>query len=235
MLHGPPSEEILSRMYFELAQWSASCSGEKIAWPYEPKNREETIVLAAEMSRYDPRLLGILVEFFVKHWKEISPQLLRIFYPKMSTPQTLAVIAEFAKRAAKDSETSYFMEYLQRGLKPVPSQLYYKNIYTPGGSLAQRAAEESLTQYKKWGFLARESPVVDVYRKKTVGHLDQNSRINVLKRLFEKKTQIYLRDYLKALGNTITRQQALKDLKKVAKLWRGAKGRGATWVFKSKV
>jgi hypothetical protein len=216
-------------MYFELAQLGASCSGEKFPWPYRPKHTEETLALAAEMSRYDPRLLGILVELLVHHAHRFSPQMIRAQYRLMSAPQTFAVIAEFVKTAAQDPEVIYLMEYLQKGLKPVSPQLYYKTIYSPGGKLSQRAAEEPLAQYKKWGFLAREAPTVDVYQKKTVGHFDRDSRINILKRLFQEQGVLQLKDYLKAIGQTISRQQALKDLEAVAKLRRGTRGPGATW------
>ena len=123
MFQGTPSPKHLSRMYYELSQAGAHCSGEKLPWPYHPKNLEEKLVLAAEMTRHDPRLLGILIEFFLNHWEKVSPQLIRKNYSKMETPQTMAVVAEFAKEATNQKELTYFMEYLQKGLKPVPFQL----------------------------------------------------------------------------------------------------------------
>ncbi len=81
-----PSEKHLFRMYFELSQEGASCSESKAPWPYRHQSLEEKIALAADLSRYDPRPLGILVEFLLKHWLKISPQTLRGFYPQMGTP-----------------------------------------------------------------------------------------------------------------------------------------------------
>ncbi len=223
----PPNEKYLLRMYYELAQKGAQCVGEKNKWPYQPKNHEELLALAAEMSRYDPRLLGIIVEFISKHAYQIHPQRLRNYYLKMETPQTIAVIAEFVKSATSNTELIYLMDYLQKGLLPIPTQLYFKNLYAPGGKMMQQAAEESLAQYKKWGFLALESPTIDVYTKKTVGHPDANSRRNILKRLFEEKKEIRMKDYLECLGRKISRQQALKDLESVSQL--KGRGRGAVW------
>ncbi len=232
MLQGPPDENQLSRMYFELSQIGANCSGENLPWPYQPKTKEELLALAAEMSRYDPRLLGILVEYFVGHWKEISPQNLRSFYRQMETPQTVAVVAEFSKEAVDDREGRYLAEYLQRGLKPVPPQWYFRNLYTPGGTFAKDAAEENLAQYQRWGFFAREYPTVDVFKKTPVGRMAPPGRRNLIRRLFEKKKFLSIGEYLAALGNTISRQQAIQDLRKIAKLRKGAKGRGAKWVLK---
>jgi hypothetical protein len=230
MLKSPPNEKHLSRMYYELAHVGAQCVGDKSAWPYQTKNLEGLLVLAAEMSRYDPRLLGILVEFLIKHAFKINPHRFRNYYAKMETPQTIALIAEFVKNATPSIEVRYLMDYLQKGLRPVLTQLYFKNLYSPGGKWMQRAAEESLAQYKKWGFLALESPSIDVYNKKTVGHPDANSRRNILKRLFEEKKQIQMKDYLKHLGGNISRQQALKDLGDFGRL--KGKGRGAVWMVK---
>lgn len=232
MLQGPPDEKTLSRVYYELSQLGAQASGAKEAWPYHPNSNEELLAIAAELSRYDPRLLGILVEYFHKHWRKIRPQMLRECYPRMSAPQTLALIAEFAKIAEPDPEARYFMEYLQRGLKPLPSQLYFRDLYSPGGALSKRSIEESLAEYKKWGFLGRESPTIDVFRKKNVGSLDASSRRNILRKLFETKKEIRMADYLKALPHPVTRQQALLDLKEIARLRNRSFGVGARWVLK---
>ena len=234
MLQGPPDEKTLSRLYYELAKLGANSSGAKEPWPYRLSSQEELLALAADLSRYDPRLLGILVEYFHKHWKELRPQILRDCYPRMAAPQTLAVIAEFAKHADPGPESRYFMEYLQRGLKPVPAQLYFRDLYSPGSALSKRSIEESLAEYKKWGFLSRESPTIDVFRKRSAGTLDAASRRNILRKLFASKKELQLADYLKALPHPVTRQQALLDLKEIAKLrGSGRRGPGARWVLKA--
>ncbi len=233
MLLGPPDEKTLSRVYYEMAKLGASASGAKESWPYRPSSAEELLALAADLSRYDPRLLGILVEYFHKHWREIRPQWLRECYPGMGTPQTIAVISEFAKAAATEEESRYFMEYLQRGLKPVPTQLYFRDLYAPGGTLSKRSAEERFSEYKKWGFLAREAPTIDVYRKQSAGTLDAASRKNILRKLFNERKEIRIADYLKALPHPLTRQQALLDLREVARLRKPGRGPGARWALKA--
>jgi len=232
MLVAPPDTETLSRAYYELSRLGAQASGEKSPWPYQPNSTEELLALCAELSRYDPRLFGILVEYLLRHWREIRPQDLRSHYAKMATPQCVAVLAEFLKSADPGPEVKYFVEYLQRGLSPVPFQLFYKDLYAPGGKLSKRSIEESLAEFKKWGFLSRERPTIDVHKKTSVGSLDADSRRNILTKLFEEKGELRLGDYLKAVHEGVTRQQALSDLKKIAKVAGSKRGPGARWVLK---
>lgn len=229
MILTTPSPKHLSRLYWELAQLGASSVGKKYAWPYRLKSKEALLALAADFSRYDPRLLSILVSWFYQHWQDFSPQALRSFYPQMKSPQTIALIAEFLKTLTDKPELTCLMVYLQGGVEAVPFQLYFRGLYRPGGRMSQRAVLESLAEYRRWGFLARERPVLDVFKKTPLGHLSQEARLFCLKELLEEKKNIQLSDYLKALPLAVSRQQALQDLKKLAKLKPGTSGRGAQW------
>lgn len=218
-------------MYFELAKIGANCVGAKANWPYDHplKNKERLIALASDMSRFDPRLFEILVVFFLNHWAEINPVLLRSCYKEMKWPETVAVICEFLKSAAKDDELIYFTDYLSSGLKPSTTQFYFHDLYSPGGRLAQIATEEGVYEFKKWGFLSAIRPVIDSKDRKTAGLFDPVSRKNILKRLLTEKNVIGLKDYLKAVHFTITRQQALLDLKNSGFATSTGKGRSAKW------
>jgi hypothetical protein len=229
MLKAIPTTDHLSRLYDELRQIGASCVGLYRNWPYGKPDKIRLLTLAAEMLRYDPRLLTILVTYFLKHFRDINPCAIRGLYTEMETPQAWAVIAEFLKAAADDDEAVYWAEYLQRGLKPVPIQFFYHYIYMPGGELSERAVERGISEYKRWGFLACERPIIDFKSKKTVGSLDRNSRLNLLKKLLNEKKEIRLSDYISALKHSISRQQALTDIKSVPHLIRRGHGRGARW------
>lgn len=233
MPKAPPTEAHLTRMYHELAKIGAACVGEKRPWPYHPANIEELITLAADISRHDPRLVTILVKFLSDKWSSLNPAQIRANYPSMDTPQTLAVLAQFIlDNRAIPLEERYFFEYLKRGLPAVPLQFYFHHIYSPGGALAERAMNSSLAEYKKWGFLACEAPVLDEGRRKTIGKLDVASRKNALLKLLTAKKEIRIADYIAACGGHISRQQALIDLKssKIAKI--SGRGRGARWQLK---
>ena len=232
MLTSIPTEDHLARLYFELGEIGAECVGDEKPWPYHPKSTEELLCLAADMSRHDPRLMTILVKFLNDHWSGVNPQALRNFYTEMKTPQTIAVLAEFVLCVCSDDdERRYFFEYLQRGFTPVATQFYFHHLYSPGGTLAKRAATKSLAEYKRWGFLATEAPVIDEAGRKSLGTLDAATRKNILYDLMKERKRITISEYLDVLDNKISRQQALLDLKGAKWARRAGRGRGAYWRF----
>ncbi|MBI2342535.1 MAG: hypothetical protein HYU98_07380 [Deltaproteobacteria bacterium] len=187
------------------------------------------LALACEMSRFDPRLFGILVSYFLQNWRKINPVDIRLHYKDMACPQTIAVVGEFVTAVAKDNELIFFIQYLNRGLFPVAYQFYFHNLYAPGGKLAARAVEEGLCEFKKWGFFACERPVINLSTRETAGSLDAASRLNILKGIVKEKKEISIGDYLEATRNSISRQQALLDIKESGLVIRVGNGRGARW------
>lgn len=230
MLESIPTEDHLARMYDELARRGAACVGERRPWPYRPEGIEELVALGADMARHDPRLFDILVAFFDQRWKEINPCALRALYGRMRTPQAIAVMAEFLlRRAPCPEEKKRYLEYLQAGLIALPLQFFYHHLYPLGGHLMQRATEGTLREYKRWGFLAREAPVLDEERRETSGSLDGSSRRNVLLRLLRDRKKIRLAEYRAALPRPVSRQQALLDLRAIPGVRLRGRGRGARW------
>lgn len=226
-----PTTNDLARLYYELAQVGARAVGEKKKWSITVKDAESLFTLAAQWSRFDPRLLEILVEFGLRHWKNLRPQRLREAMKEMETPQTIGVITAFIQTASDwEKEISAFWNYVTEGFKPAPFQFYFRDLYLPGSPLAQRAVLESLSEFKEWGFLARERIVVDPITKKSVGTWDQTARAHILKRLFFQKKQLQISDYLEEIHDTISRQQALLDLKALGARQK-QQGRSAYWIF----
>lgn len=225
----PPTEDHLSRIYYELGKIGARAVGSQKKWPYHPKSKELLFALAAEWSRWDPRLLEIVVQYGLQRWKELKPQSLREAMTQMETPQTFGVMASFIQRALpEDKELHLFWDYVTAYFEPVEEQFYFRDLYLPGSRLAERAARESLVEFKKWGFLGRERIIVDPTTKRCVGTWDQTSRQNILRRLLKQKGTIQISDYLEEIAHTISRQQALQDLKLIGARQNG-KGRGASW------
>jgi hypothetical protein len=97
-------------MYYELALRDAPSVGRKRAWPYRVASYEELIALAAEMLRYDPRLLSILLQYLMTSWSSLNPVSLRALMKRMRWPQALLVVLDFAKSATNDPELRYFAE-----------------------------------------------------------------------------------------------------------------------------
>lgn len=229
MLITLPTNGHLSRMYHELSKVGANSTGAEEDWPYKTNNLEELITLASDMSRFDPRLFGIMVEYFSTHWHNLNPLNIRKLYSQMKTPQTVPLICEFAKELTKDSEAMFFFAYLQQGIDPVTPQFYFHNLYSPAGRLAIRAVEEGIKEYKKWGFLASERPVIHSMDRQSVGSLDPISRINILQRLLNEKKEISISEYLEAVNYSISRQQALVDIRYSGLAVSVGGGRGAMW------
>ncbi len=229
MLTAIPTTDHLNRLYHELSLIGAECVGEYREWPYDKPDKSHLLALAAEMLRYDPRLLTILVIYSIKHFHEINPTEIRSLYNDMETPQVFAVMAEFVKTATSDEELLYWADYFQKGLSPVSLQFFFHYLYVPGGALADRAVERNLQEYKKWGFIASERPTIDQKTKRTIGSFDHPSRRNILEKLLHERDFITLSDYISALDHGISRQQALLDLKSVPGLQCEGRGRGARW------
>jgi hypothetical protein len=230
MLKGIPTENHLARIYYELAQLGADSMGERRPWPYKARGLEELFVLGAEMSRYDPRLLGLLVSFLEKNWQRFNPLALRSLYESMRAPQVIAVMAEFLLRhSSRSEEKRHFLEYLQMGLNPVPLQFFFHHLYSPAGHLMQKAVEAPLLEYKRWGFLAREAPILDEAGRRVSGSRDAASRKNLLLRLLDERGRISLGDYIEALDHLVSRQQALLDIKSISGIRLVGGGRGARW------
>lgn len=232
MLKGIPDTQDLSRLYFELSKKGAPLVGKKETWAYTISSEEELLVLSLEMSRYDPRLFGILVGWITQGWKKFNPLRIRELMRDMQTPQILGVVKNLAKHVSKDPELSYFLDYLTRGLQPVSEQLFFKGMYPLGGILMEKAATQSLKEFHEWGFLCSDRPMVDPFKKLTVGKLDKKTRLHILEQLCKRQRKIKLSDYLRAIDRSVSRQQALSDLKSLKTIRCRGYGREAHWIWR---
>lgn len=232
MIPIPPSENHLSRLYYELGKVGARSAGSLEDWPCQPESLEELVVIAAEWSRWDPRLMEILVNFSLDHWEKFSPQEIRRLQKKMKTPQALGVLSAFLFSASpQNRELALFWHYVVADLEKVKSQFYFRDLYQSGSLLASVAVKETLLEFADWGFLARERIFIEKTGKR-VGHWDQSARLHILRRLFGRRNQLTLSDYLNEVESGISRQQAMLDFKKLGAILRG-KGRGAFWEYAS--
>ena len=224
-----PTQNHLSRLYYELGKIGARSVGAKRPWRHPPENREALFALACDWSRFDPRLLQVLVEYGLRCWKTLSPQRLRESMHQMETPQTVGVVAAFIQSTqSSDSERILFWDYVTADLEGVPPQFYFRDLYPPGSRSAERAAKESLDEFSRWGFLGRERVIVNTQTRQGAGRWNSGARLNILRRLFQEHKSLRISDYLEELSHSISRQQALLDLKKVGARPEG-KGRSAKW------
>ncbi len=224
-----PTPADLERLYWELAQRGAPSVGRRRAWPYQPGSLEELLALAAEVMRYDPRLLGILVQWVIEHEGEIDPRALRRAMRAMRWPQTLLVVFELAREATPEREVHYMADYLAKGHRRLdPPERLFIDAEVPGSRVARRKQGRNLRAYSRWGFLGTERPTVDAFRKRTVGRLDVASRRRLAERILEERGEVSMAEYLDAVGEGASRQQGANDLRALGLVPTG-RGRGAVW------
>ncbi len=230
LLRHAPTEAELARLYYELARIGAPSVGRRSAWPYRPRGREALIVLAAEMLRFDPRLLSILLQLVLLGWRELNPLALRAQMQSMRWPQALLVVLDFAKAASSDSELRHFCDYVAAGwLRVEPAERFFIDAARPGSRMAARQLGRNLAPYARWGFSGSEKPTADAFTKRTVGRYDAATRRRILEQLLERVPEITLGNYLEAVDHAISRQQALLDLKTCPRLALEGHGRSARW------
>jgi hypothetical protein len=101
----------------------------------------------------------------------------------------------------------------------------------PGSTVRSYARHlgRNLAPYARWGFIGHERPTADAATKRTVGRYDARTRRQILDELLEKAGWTTLADYLEAIDQAISRQQALLDLKAHPQLRVEGHGRGARW------
>jgi hypothetical protein len=218
-------------MYFEVGARGASARGAKTEWPYAPRSDEELVCLASEMARYDPRLLGVLVELLVTRWRSLNPLRLREAMHAMRAPQTVCVALEFARAANRDLELGLFASYVGAGIpRAHPVAHFFVDDVRPGTRLAESRAGRSLAPYSRWGFLGVERPTFDPFRKSAVGRYDAATRRDVLRRLLSRRGDagVSIAEYRDAVDDTISRQQARADLEAEG-LRPSGRGPGTRW------
>jgi hypothetical protein len=230
LAHAPTANE-LERLYFELARIGAPAVGGKKPWPYRPRSREQLVTLAAEMLRHDPRLLSILLQFLVRDWRTLNPLALRDQMKSMRWPQALLVVLEFARAAQDDREMRYFIDHVAAGWPRVdPAERFFFDAERPASRIAKRRVGRNLAAYARWGFIGSEKPIADAMTRRTVGRYDALTRNGILADLASREPGFTLADYLEAVDHSISRQQALHDLKHCPELALTGHGRGAKWL-----
>jgi hypothetical protein len=233
LLH-PPSQPELERLYFELAQEGGNSVGQKRPWRYRPDSFEALLALAGEMLRYDARLLSILVQLLVARWQDTNPIRLRTLMRTMRWPEALLVAIEFAKQASDDPEFRYIAEYLAAGFARMePAERFFMDAERPGSRIAERKMGRNLAAYSRWGFVGSERPIADPVSKRALGRYDVQTRRTILRELIERRGELSLAEYLDAVDQAISRQQALADLRSTPELVLRGHGRGAKWRIES--
>ena len=225
MITYPLTLNELSSLYFQLQQNGAFCRGENKKH-FDNLSLEEILAIALEESRWDFRLLGILIDFFQKNFIHSKPFLLKNYIQKNQSPSVIGVVEEWVYTLDTSSDIKDFFALLTKDLKQddeyklfnVGQVFILKNI--------QKEASNSLMQFKKWGFLCSEIPLLkeNLIRDKKLHLYSKEERMNILKELLASYGEISLKEYLKAIKHSVTRQHARLDILS----YKGIKQKGTT-------
>jgi len=220
----------LPRLYHELARLGARAEGRAVPWRFLARpEAEELVVLAAQAARQEPRLLWVLVEWLAKGWDRLDPLRTRRALARARWPAALGVALEFARRVAGSVELDDVAAFVLARVAPARGERFFLGTRALGGALARRDVEESLAEYRRWGYFSREEPLAKELGVAVRGTLDRSARLNLLRRLAERSGSIAVGDYLAALGGRASRRQASRDLATAPFLARSGTTRGARY------
>jgi hypothetical protein len=207
-----PEERELPRLYHELAAIGARAEGRRVPWRFGHPSPEELAVLAAQAARAEPRLLWVLVELLARGYDRFDPLKLRRALGRARWPAALGVAFEFARRAVRSREMDDVAAFVMALTAPASGERFFLGTRAFGGELARRDVEESLAEYLRWGYFSREEPLAKELGAVARGTLGPRERMNLLRRLADRRGEVTLGDYLAALRGRASRRQASRDL-----------------------
>ena len=225
----PSTEDELARLYHELAAIGARTEGRRRPWRWGKPSPEELVVLAAQAARHDPRLLWVTVELLAREYGRLNPLLLRRAALQARWPAALAVALEFARRAAGSAELDDYARFVTAPIGPAEGERFFLGGHAFGGALARRDAEESLAEYKRWGYLGREEPFSKELGARARGTLGRTERMNLLRRLAERRGSVTSGEYAAAVRGRVTARQLSRDLRDAPFLEKEGRTRGTRY------
>lgn len=227
----PAGDRELARLYHELSALGARAEGRRVPWPHGGASPEEVVVLGAQAARHDPRLLWVVVELLARDYARFNPLALRRAALRARWPAAVAVALEFARRAAGSTELDDYARFVSAPITPAPGERFFLGTHAFAGRLARRDAEESLAEYKRWGYLGREEPFSKELGARARGTLGRPERLNLLRRLAERRGAVTFGEYAAAVGGRVTRRQLSRDLQDAPFLKREGRTRAARYVL----
>lgn len=227
----PAGEGELARLYHELAGIGARVEGRRLPWRFGRPSREELVVLAAQAARHEPRLLWAVVELLARSYERLDALALRRAALRARWPAAVGVALEFARRAARSDELDDWARFVSAPIAPAPGERFFLGTRAFSGAQARRDAEESLAEYKRWGYLGREAPYAKELGSAARGTLGPAERMNLLRRIAEREGSVTLGEYVAALKGRASPRQAQRDLAAARFLERRGRTRAARWVL----
>jgi hypothetical protein len=175
--------------------------------------QEIDLALFSQWARLDPRLAEIWVLAVTRHWQSLNPIQLRSALLAQPWPNTAGVLLEFSSQVVSQELRSLFRSWsriISHGMPKSRGEQFYIGQRAVGGQEMFMDAMFSLTEYKNWGYLARDVPINKA--KPAMFHRDRETRQQVLNALLENSPRLTTAQYCAALGGSISKRQAERDL-----------------------
>lgn len=194
----------------------------------------DDIALYTQWSRFDPRLSELLVIHFAKHWRKINPIFFRqsiLHYPWASV---IGVFFLFVRQMVKQENSPDLDLYdgwsklITTGFKRASGEQFFMGLRKIADEQMLHDVQFSIKPYISWGYYSRENLIP----KSGSGHLNADTRKNMLLHLANTSKRITTSDYLKAIGNCISRRQAQRELLSSSFLNPSGKTKGKTFTVR---
>lgn len=208
----PRAPNELARLYHELSRIGARVEGRREPWGLGRPSREELVVLAAQAARHDARLLWVTVELLARRYPEFDALKLRRAAQAVRWPAAVGVAFEFARKVVGSAEFDDLAAFVTAPLRPARGERFFLGAHAFAGAQARRDAEESLAEYKRWGYFGREEPFTKELGTTARGTLDAPERLNILRRLAGRRGSVTFAEYFEALRGRASARQASRDL-----------------------
>jgi len=191
---------------------------EKLQFHIPTPPTEKELALYSQWARFDARLGEIWIDHLANDWKKLNPISLNEELLRLPWPAAAGVLLEFVSNKIRDRSVRdhllTWMHSVLYGIKPAPFQMFYISGRKPGSPSMLEDSELPLQEYRRWGFLARDSLVGKQSFDR--GELSPDIRKKYLKKLCSSRMRIDLDTYWNEIGKVISRRQAERDLRECA-------------------
>ncbi len=183
---------------------------------FENKISVNEIALYSQWIRVDPRLAEILTNYISRNWKSILPTTLNLEIKKQPWPAALGVVTEQVEKFSDLGLTDRLLfknwsQCVMTSVVPAANEQFFIGLRSFAGHQMKSDVSQSGKSFAKWGYFGRE-----VFKNKGAKprrtEAPQRVRTEILKALIKEKKEFSVNDYIKKLGNLVSRRQAERDL-----------------------
>lgn len=189
--------------------------------PGSPLMESDQFALYSQWSRFDSRLGEICVSYLILNWKRLHPLDLRTAFLKQPWPAILGVFLEFSQKWVQGKEDfQLFKKWMDTATTEIPKanwEQFFIGKRRIAGNAMLEDARFSTEEYRKWGYLSREILINKggaLNSKASVSGLSYSpaTRVQILKELSRSQSRITVEMYRIAVGLSVSKRQAERDL-----------------------